>query len=71
MGSNGTTDFPSLKLESPKYLFDVSLSKTNSSPSKGLLEYGPYDFGKFLEVSHPKKCLLSAIKTLPVHFHNS
>lgn len=54
MESHGTIAFPALKLESPKYLFDVSQSKTNLSPSKGLLEYGPYDFGKFFEVSHPR-----------------
>ncbi|WP_461791569.1 Piwi domain-containing protein [Pedobacter sp.] len=54
LGSQGSTAFPTLKLESPKYLFDVSLSKTNASPSKGLMEYGPYDFGKFFEVSQPR-----------------
>lgn len=54
MGKDGTTNFPTLKLENPKYLFDVSLSKTHYSPAKGLIEYGPYDFGKFFEVTHPR-----------------
>jgi hypothetical protein len=54
MANQGTTDFPTLKLDSPRYLFDVSLSKTSFSPAKGLMEFGPYDYGKFFEVSHPK-----------------
>lgn len=54
MSNQGTAAFPALKLDSPSYLFDVSLSKTNMYPAKGLQEYGPYDYGKFFEVSHPK-----------------
>lgn len=51
---NSTTSFPSLSLDSPRYLFDVSFSKTDISPIKGLAQYGPYDYGKFFEVSSPK-----------------
>lgn len=54
LGNYGSMAFPSLKLDNPRYLFDVSLSKTHLSPAKGLIEYGPYDYGKFFEVSHPK-----------------
>lgn len=54
MGNQGTTAFPTLKLDNPRYLFDVSLSKTHFSPAKGLMEFGPYDYGKFFEVNHPK-----------------
>ncbi len=53
MDKKGTTDFPKLSLENPKYLFDVSLSKSHITPAKGLVEFGPYDYGKFFEVSHP------------------
>lgn len=51
---NSTVAFPTLQLESPKYLFDVSFAKTDPSPIKGLAQFGPYDYGKFFEVSHPK-----------------
>jgi hypothetical protein len=51
---NSTTAFPKLSLDSPRYLFDVSFSKTDVSPLKGLAQYGPYDYGKFFEVSSPK-----------------
>ncbi len=48
-----TTLFPSLSLELPKYLFDVSFTKADTSPSRGLNKYGPYDFGKFFEINSP------------------
>lgn len=54
IGKYSTTSFPVLSLDSPRYLFDVSFSKTNTSPQKGLAEFGPYDYGKFFEVSSPK-----------------
>lgn len=47
------TEFPQLHLESPKYLFDVSFSKTDTSPSRGLNNFGPYDYGKFFEINKP------------------
>ncbi|MGJ1322488.1 Piwi domain-containing protein [Sphingobacterium faecium] len=52
--NKGSVDFPKLDIDNPKYLFDISLSKTHTSPIKGLIEYGPYDYGKFFEISHPK-----------------
>lgn len=42
-----------MSLEPPKYLFDVSFTKTDTSPSRGLNKYGPYDFGKFFEINSP------------------
>lgn len=54
ISKNSTVEFPTLQLESPKYLFDISFTKTDSSPIKGLAQFGPYDYGKYFEVSHPK-----------------
>ncbi|UOE52463.1 hypothetical protein MTO98_15410 [Mucilaginibacter sp. SMC90] len=54
ISQNSSVAFPSLRLESPKYLFDVSSTKTDPSPIKGLAQFGPYDYGKFFEVSHPR-----------------
>lgn len=54
VNKNSTTAFPSLSLDSPRYLFDVSFTKTDVSPQKGLSQYGPYDYGKFFEISSPK-----------------
>jgi len=54
ISKKSTVEFPMLQLESPRYLFDVSFTKTDPSPIKGLAQFGPYDYGKFFEVSHPK-----------------
>ncbi|MET7253998.1 Piwi domain-containing protein [Dyadobacter fermentans] len=53
VSNQSSVDFPSLDLEPPQYLFDVSFSKTDSSPAKGLNSFGPYDYGKFFEISNP------------------
>lgn len=54
IGNRAVIDFPQLQLENPKYLFDVSFSKVDTSPSRGLNTFGPYDHGKFFEINKPK-----------------
>ncbi len=51
-------EFPQLRLESPRYLFDVSFTKTDTSPSRGLNNYGPYDYAKFFEINNPTVLVL-------------
>lgn len=54
INSDSSPEYESLDLIEPTYLFDVSLTKIDSAPSRGLNNYGPYDYGKFFDISRPR-----------------